>query len=116
MNSSDLNKIVDSFKEVLKEIDKAIEEKNKKNDQIQKKANLMADKLDLTIDSCVKSYRKALAAVINPDDPMFANSKHRLTAEEVEECLPDAGCLKSMLDELADRTIELAVKTVLNKY
>ena len=116
MNSNDLDKIVDSFKEVLKEIDKAIEEKKNKEKEIQKKANLMADKLDLTIDNCVKSFRKVLAAVISPDDPMFANSKHKLTAEEIEECLPDAGCLKRMLDELADKTIALAIEKLVDKY
>ncbi len=116
MNSAELDKIVDNFKEVLKDLNKAIEEKAKKEEQIQKKANLMADKLDLTIDSCVKSFRKALTAVIVPDDPMFANSKHKLTAEEVEECLPDAGCLKDMLNMLADKTIDLAIKKVVDKY
>jgi dsDNA-specific endonuclease/ATPase MutS2 len=116
MNSTELDKIVENFKEVLKEIDKAIEEKKNKEEEIKKKADLMGDKLELTIDNCVKSFRKALTAVINPDDPMFANSKHKLTAEEVEECLPDAGSLKYMLNTLADKTIDLAINKVIDKY
>ena len=116
MNSNELDRIVENFKEVLKDIDKAIEEKKNKDREVIKKANLMADKLDLTIDNCVKSFRKVLTAVINPDDPLFANSKHRLTAEEIEECLPDAGCLTSMLNELADKTVNLAIKKLVDKY
>jgi len=116
MDSTELDKIVENFKEVLKEIDKAIEEKENKEKDIQKKANLMADKLELIIDNCVKSFRKVLTAVINPDDPIFANSKHRLTAEEVEECLPDAEYLKNVLNMLAEKTIDRAVNKVINKY
>ena len=116
MDSTELDKIVENFKEVLKEIDKAIEEKNSREKEILKKANLMGDKLELTIDNCVKSFRKALTAVINPDDPMFANSKHKLTSEEIEECLPDAECLKNVLNTLADKTIDLAINKVIDKY
>ena len=116
MDSIELDKIVENFKEVLKDIDKAIEEKKNKDKEVIKKANLMADKLELTIDNCVKSFRKALTAVVNPDDPMFANSKHRLTAEEIEECLPDAGCLKNVLNMLADKTIDMAINKVIDKY
>lgn len=116
MNSNELDRIVENFKEVLKDIDKAIEEKKNKEKEVQKKADLMVNKLDLTIDNCVKSFRKVLTAVINPDDPIFANSKHKLTAEEIEECLPDAGCLKDMLNELADKTIHMAFKKLVDKY
>ena len=45
MDSTELDKIVENFKEVLKEIDKAIEEKKNKEAEIKKKANLMGDKL-----------------------------------------------------------------------
>ena len=116
MNSIELDKIVENFKEVLKDFDKAIEEKKNKEREIQNKAGQMADKLEYTIDSCVKSFRKALTAVINPDDPMFANSKHKLTAEEIEECLPDAECLKNVLNMLADKTIDLAINKLIDKY
>ena len=116
MDSIELDKIVENFKEVLKDFNKAIEERKNKEKQMQEKAEQMANKLDLTIDSCVKSFRKALTAVINPDDPIFANSKHRLTAEEIEECLPDAEFLRSGLNRLADKTIDLAINKLIDKY
>ena len=104
------------YRKIIEEVEKTIEEQEKKKTQMAKKAELMSAKLDLTIDGCIKHFRKCLTAVISPDDPLFDNSKRKLTAAEVEECLPPTELLRGILDRLADATIELAIDKLVDKY
>lgn len=105
-----------------KQIDKFVEDTLKKLKELaerktreQEIAEKLINKVDTIVEEFITKYRKALTAMIQPDDPLFDGCP-RLTKAEIEECLPDAECLRLMIDKLTDKTVELAIEKHIDKY
>ncbi len=107
------DKQIDKFVEdTLKKLKELAERKTKEQEIAEK----IIYKVDTIVEEFITKYRKALVTMIQPDDPLFDESP-KLTKAEIEECLPDAECLRFMINKLTDKTVELAIeKHIDNNY
>ncbi len=81
---------------------------------VKKKAELMSQKIDKTIDNCVNSIYNLAKSAVLPDDPWLQNKT--LNEATIETCLPNKQEIRKYLEDKVYDCIENVVTlTILKK-